>query len=117
MVSPKSAFWQTICWNNNYPPGARGYYQCQHTPGLWWHMWWAITFCLIIGDFGIKVKIIANFNHLKTALKKNYEVAVVWMGSLFCGVKLVWDYKRHHVNCSMPRYINKELKKYQRIPR
>jgi hypothetical protein len=27
---------------------ARGYYQCQHTLGLWHHMWWAITFCLVL---------------------------------------------------------------------
>ncbi len=38
---------------------ARGYYQCQRR-----HMWWAITFCLVIDDFGIKVTDMANFHHL-----------------------------------------------------
>ncbi len=54
---------------------ARGYYQCQCTPGLWQHMWWAITFCLVIDNFGIKVTDMANFHHLKTSLKEYYEVA------------------------------------------
>ncbi len=76
-------------------------------------MWRAITICLIINVFGIKVTDIADFNHLKTALKENYEVAVDWTGSLFCGIKLTWDYERCHVDCSMPGYINKALKKYQ----
>ncbi len=92
---------------------ARGYYQCQHTLGLWRHMWWAITFCLVVDDFGIKVTDMAGFHHLKTLLKEYYEVAIDWMGLLFCGMKLTWDYKQHHVNCSMPGYINKALKKYQ----
>jgi hypothetical protein len=92
---------------------ARGYYQCQHMPGLWWHMWRAITFCLIVDDFGIKVMDIADFHHLKMALKEYYKVAIDWMGSLFCGVKLTWDYKQRHVDCSMPGYIDKALKKYQ----
>jgi hypothetical protein len=35
------------------------------------------------------------------------------MGLLFCGIKLTWDYKHCHVNCSMPGYIDKALKKYQ----
>jgi hypothetical protein len=70
---------------------AKGYYQCQHTPGLWCHMWQTITFCLVIDDFGIKVMDIADFNHLKMALKENCKVAVDWTGSLFCGIKLTWD--------------------------
>jgi hypothetical protein len=92
---------------------ARGYYKCQHMPGLWRHMWRAITFCLAVDDFGIKITDIANFNHPKMALEEYYEVAVDWTGLLFCGVKLIWDYKQCHVGCSMPRYIDKALKKHQ----
>jgi hypothetical protein len=92
---------------------ARGYYQCQHMPGLWHYMRRTITFCLIVNNFGIKVTAIANFNHLKMALKENYKVAVDWTGLLFCGIKLTLDYKQCHVECSMPGYINKALKKYQ----
>ena len=91
---------------------AKGYYQCQHTPGLWRHMWRTITFCLVIKDFGIKVMDMADFSHLKTALKEDYKVAIDWTGSLFCGVKLTWNYEQRHVNCSMPGYIDNALKKY-----
>jgi hypothetical protein len=91
----------------------KGYYQCQHTPGLWCHMWRTITFYLVVDNFGIKVTDIANFHHLKRAPKENYKVAVEWTGLLFCGVKLTWDYKQRHVDCSMPGYIDKALKKYQ----
>ncbi len=56
-------------------------------------MWRTITFCHVVNDFGIKLTNIADFNHLKTALKKDYKVAVDWTGSLFCGVKLTWDYE------------------------
>ncbi len=30
----------------------KGYYHCQHTPGLWRHVWCDITFCLVVDDFG-----------------------------------------------------------------
>jgi hypothetical protein len=91
----------------------KGYYQCQHMPGLWRHMWWTIIFCLVIDKFGIKVMGIADFHLLKMALEEDYEVAVDWTGLLFCGVKLTWDYKQCHVDCSIPGYINNALKKYQ----
>ncbi len=34
-------------------------------------------------------------------------------GSLFCGVRLTWNYTLGHVDCHKPRYINKALTKYQ----
>jgi hypothetical protein len=92
---------------------AKGYYQCQHTPGLWRHMWWSITFCLVIDNFGIKVTNMADFGHLKKALKEHYTIAVDYKGSLFCGVKLTWNYTHRHIDFSMPGYIATALKKYQ----
>jgi hypothetical protein len=95
---------------------AKRYYQCQHTPGLWQHMWQTITFCLVVNNVGIKVtNMLADFEHLKEALEEHYTVAVDYEGSLFCGVKLAWDYARCHVNCSMPGYIATALKKYQHV--
>jgi hypothetical protein len=85
-------------------------------PGLWQHMWQAITFCLVVDNFGIKVTDIADFHHLNTSLKEYYEVVVDWMGLLLCGVKLTWDYKQCHVDCSMPGCINMALKSTS-IPR
>jgi hypothetical protein len=44
----------------------KGYYQCQHTPGLWHHVWQNITFCLVVDDFGIKVTNMHNMDTLST---------------------------------------------------
>ncbi len=46
----------------------RGYYQCQHMPGLWHHMWCDITFCLVVDNFGIKATSMANMKHLISSL-------------------------------------------------
>jgi hypothetical protein len=58
-------------------------------PKLRHHMWRTITIFLVVNDFGIKVTDIADFYHLKTALKEDYKVAIEWLGLLFCGVKLM----------------------------
>jgi hypothetical protein len=76
-------------------------------------MWRSITFCLVVDNFGIKVMNMADFKHLKMALVEHYTIAVNYEGSLFCGIKLMWDYARCHVDCSMPGYIATALKKYQ----
>ena len=61
---------------------AEGYYQCQHTPGLWRHVWRSITFCLVVDDFGIKFTDKADFEHLKSALEEYYSVVVDYTGLL-----------------------------------
>jgi hypothetical protein len=91
----------------------RGYYQCQHMPGLWHYMWCDITFCLVINNFGIKMTSMAYMKHLVSSLQEHYSVAVNWTRSLFCGVKLTWDYANHRVDLHMPDYISKALLKYQ----
>ena len=91
----------------------KGYYQCQHTPGLWRHVWRSIVFCLVVDNFGIKVTNMDDMHHLTSALEEHYKVAVDWKGSLFCGVKLTWDYINRHVTTNMPGYIGEALTKYQ----
>ncbi len=66
---------------------AKGYYQCQHTPGLWRHMWQTIAFCLVVNNFGIKATNTADFKHLKEALEEHYTIAANYEGSQFCGRK------------------------------
>ncbi len=73
-------------------------------------MWGSITFCLVVDNFGIKVKNMADLEHLKMALKEHYTIAVNYEGSLFYRIKLMWDYARCHVDCSMPGYIATALK-------
>jgi hypothetical protein len=91
----------------------KGYYQCQHTPGLWHHVWRSIVFCLVVDDFGIKVTNMGDMHHPTSALKEHYKAAVDWKESLFCGVKLTWDYINRHVTMHMPGYIGEALTKYQ----
>jgi hypothetical protein len=87
----------------------KGYYQCQHTPGLWRHVWLSIVFCLVVDDFGIKVTNMDDMHHLTSALEEHFKVAVDWKGLLFCGVKLTWDYINRHVTTNMPDYIGTAL--------
>ena len=50
---------------------------------------------------------------LKEALEEHYTVAVNWEGTLFCGVKLTWDYINRHGDTHMLGCIPKALTKYQ----
>jgi hypothetical protein len=50
---------------------AKGYYNCQHTLGLWHHVWRDIIFCLVVDDFGIKTTLHEHVLHLKTALEEH----------------------------------------------
>ena len=67
----------------------------------------------MIDDFGIKVTNMHDMDHLVNALKEHYTVAINMTGSLFCGINLTWNYMLGHVDCHMPRYINKALTNYQ----
>jgi hypothetical protein len=89
------------------------YYQCQHTPRLWQHVWCDITFCLMVDDFGIKTTSKEHTIHLQVTLEKHYTVAINWTGSLFCGININWDYTNKTVDLNMPKYIPKALTKFQ----
>ena len=42
----------------------RGFYQCQFTLALWQHVWWPITFVLVVDKFGVKYERKQNAHHL-----------------------------------------------------
>ena len=92
---------------------ARGYYQCQHTPGLWRHVWRDIMFCLVVDDFGVKTTARDHVEHLKATLEEYYTVAMDWDGTLFCGINIDWNYPERTVTLTMPKYIPKALQKFQ----
>ncbi len=92
----------------------KGYYQCQHTPGLWRHVWRSIVFCLVVNNFGLKVTHMDDMHHLKTALGEHYTVTVDWKGSLFCGVKLSWDYINRHCENIHSWISEPKLRNYDR---
>jgi hypothetical protein len=91
----------------------KGYYQCQHTPGLWQHVWCDIMFCLVVDNFGIKTTSLEHVTHLKNSLKKHYTVAMDWDGLLSCSVNINWNYPECTVTLNMPKYIPKTLLKFQ----
>jgi hypothetical protein len=85
----------------------KGYYQCQHTPGLWSHIWQNTMFCLVVNDFGIKVTNVHDMDHLINGLKEHYTVAIDTKGSLFCVIHLTWNYMLGHVNLPYTRVHQK----------
>ena len=90
-----------------------GYYEQQHTPGLFRHATRPIWFNLTVDDFGIKYVGEEHLQHLFTTLKQHYEIVEDFTGSLYCGITLDWDYKNRHVDLSMPAYVQKQLTRYE----
>ena len=94
-----------------------GYYPCRYTPGLWRHKTRAITFSLVVDDFGIKYIHKEDVQHLYNTLHTYYpKLSIDWSGTLYCGITLEWDYKKRTVDLSMPHYIEKVLHKFQHNP-
>ena len=49
-----------------------GYYPCKYTPGLWRHNNQALTFSLVVDDFGIKYVHKEDVQHLYDTLNQYY---------------------------------------------
>jgi hypothetical protein len=90
-----------------------GYYEVEHTPGLWTHISRPIQFTLVVDDFGIKYVGKEHADHLLNVLKEHYTIDINWEGKLYCGITLTWDYIKKHVDISMPGYIKKLLQRFQ----
>ena len=90
-----------------------GYYEVEHTPGLWRHRTLPIQFTLVVDDFGVKYINKENALHLINALKDEYEIKTDWKGQLYCGISLDWNYEQGFVDTKMPGYAMKQIKKYK----
>ena len=86
-----------------------GYYPIPFTTGLWYHLTLKTKFCLCVDDFGIKFFSQQDSNHLLTALRQKYDVTVEWTGDNYLGIEIDWEYKKGHVDITMPEYIPKPL--------
>ena len=94
-----------------------GYTEQQHTPGLFKHTMRPVWFNLTVDHFGIKYIGAHNLEHLFNTLRKNYEIVEDRTGSLYCGIKLEWDYNARHVDLrTMPTYVQKQLTRYAHPP-
>jgi hypothetical protein len=77
-----------------------------------------ISFTLVVNDFGVKYVGKEHATHLIDCIKEKYGVTEDWMGDLYCGIKLKWDYVAQTLDISMPGYIKKLLQKYKhRMPK
>ena len=90
--------------------GRHGYFEVQHTPGLWKHISRPVWFNLCVDDFGVKYVGNENLKHLFQALcTETYEIVEDWAGELYCGIMLDWNYAARWVDIAMPVYAIKNL--------
>jgi hypothetical protein len=68
---------------------------------------------LVVNDFGVKYLGREHVDHLIKCIKEKYELTEDWTGNLYYRIKLLWDYKAHTLDISMPGYIKKLLQKYK----
>ncbi len=71
----------------------QGYCQSQTTPGLWKHDTHAISFSLVVNDFGVKYVGKENAQHLLDTVWHYYTCSCNWKGEKYCGLTLKWDYE------------------------
>lgn len=98
-----------------------GYYQSNHTNGLWMHKTRKIQFALAVDDFGIKYQDYKDVQHLKAALsaidpetgKPIFEVTEDIKGERFLGLRMDWDYENRLVHVSIPGYVAAALTRFQ----
>jgi hypothetical protein len=92
-----------------------GYKESINTPGLWRHKSWPLTFTLVVDNFGVKPVNKADVDHLISSIKMTYTLTEDWMGNLYCGITLEWDYVGCTVDILMPGYIKMKLQEYEHI--
>jgi hypothetical protein len=90
-----------------------GYYPARHTPGLWLHKTWPISFTLVVDDFAVKYVGKQHTEHLQSALFQTYELTTDWTATVYSGMTLKWDYCKRTCDISMPGYVSNVLSKFQ----
>jgi hypothetical protein len=90
-----------------------GYYPARHTPGLWLHKTWPISFTLVIDDFAVKYVGKQHAGHLRNALLRTYELTTYWTATVYSGMTLKWDNKNRTCDIYMPSYVSNILSKFQ----
>ena len=74
-----------------------------------------MQFTLVVGDFGVKYVGEEHAQLLKYTLEHHYKLTCDWTGTQYIGITLDWDYNKRQVHLSMPNYVKKALKQFQRI--
>ena len=65
----------------------------------------------MVDDFGIKYRDKKDAGHLIAALQDKYEAPQDWMGGLYFGITLKWDYAARPVDISITSYVRDALHK------
>jgi hypothetical protein len=91
-----------------------GYHKCIDTPGLWKHESRPLTFTLVVDDFGVKYEKKEDADHLISSIKSTYRLTKDWMGNLYCGITLDWDYVNQTLICQC-RDISKKIQEYNHV--
>jgi hypothetical protein len=68
-----------------------------------------------VDDFGVKYEKKEDADHLIASIKSTYRLTKDWMGNLYCGITLDWDYVNQTVDIPMPGYIKKKLQEYNHV--
>ena len=65
----------------------------------------SINFTLVVDDFRVKHLVKKHVLHLKAALEDKYKVITDYVGKLYIGIELKWDYEKRTFQISMPGYV------------
>lgn len=68
-------------------------------------------FYLYIDDFGIKLWLKSDANHLCNAISIKFKYTINLKGKNYCGLILDWNYAISYIDISIPKYILVILKK------
>ena len=68
---------------------------------------------LVVDDFGVTYVGREQVDHIIKCIKEKYELTENWLGDLYCGIKLRWNYNARIVDISMPGYTKKLLQKHK----
>jgi hypothetical protein len=88
-----------------------GYQQLTHSQSLFRNASGSIRFALVVDDFAVIWKDKSSVNHFIRTLRLLYTVKVDWQGSKYLGITIDTDRTKRCVTLSMPKYIEKLLRR------
>ena len=88
-----------------------GYHQLPYSPALFRNHNGSIRFALVVDDFAVIWKDKASIRHFIKTLRLLYTVKVDWEGSKYLGMDIAIDRTKRHITLSMPKYIEKLLRR------
>jgi hypothetical protein len=66
-----------------------------------------------VDDFPVNYERKYNAHHLHNALLCHFEITTDWVGTVYSGMTLKWDFQKSTCDISMPGYVTNVLNKFQ----